>query len=147
MEIPVAIFKDEGSVYGVNVPDIKGCHSWGETIDDALRNAKDAIYSHVETLIELGEPFEMTQSKIELLSQELDYAGAVWALVDVELEKLDSKPERINISIPRFVLTKIDDFANARHETRSGFISRAALQVIAAEKREMEFGVRSAGSA
>lgn len=138
MEIPVAIFKDEGSVYGVNVPDIKGCHSWGETIDEALRNAKEAIYSHVEMLIELGEQVEITQSKIEVLSQEADYAGAVWALVDVELEKLDSKPERINISIPRFVLTKIDDFANARHETRSGFISRAALQVIAAEKKTVD---------
>lgn len=138
MEIPVAIFKDEGSVYGVNVPDIKGCHSWGDTIDDALKNAKQAIYSHVETLIELGEQVEITQSRIETLSQDPDYAGAVWALVDVELEKLDSKPERINISIPRFVLSKIDDFANARHETRSGFIARAALQVIAAERKTPE---------
>lgn len=138
MEIPVAIFKDEGSVYGVNVPDIKGCHSWGETIDEALKNAKEAIYSHVETLIELGEQFEITQSKIEALSQSADYAGAVWALVDVELEKLDSKPERINVSLPRFVLSKIDDFTNARHETRSGFLSRAALQVIASEKKSLE---------
>lgn len=138
MEIPVAIFKDKGSVYGVNVPDIKGCYSWGETIDEALKNAKAAIYSHVETLNELGEQVEITQSKIELLSQEEVYAGAVWALVDIELEKLDSKPERINVSLPRFVLSKIDDFAKAKHETRSGFLSRAALQVIAAEKKTPE---------
>lgn len=138
MEIPVAIFKEEGSVYGVNVPDIKGCHSWGDTIDEALRNAKEAIYSHVETLIELGEQFEISQSKIEALSQNADYAGAIWALVDVELEKLDSKPERINVSLPRFVLSKIDDFTKARHETRSGFLSRAALQVIASEKKSSE---------
>lgn len=138
MEIPVAIFKEEGSVYGVNVPDIKGCHSWGDTIDEALRNAKEAIYSHVETLIELGEQFEISQSKIEALSQNADYAGAIWALVDVELERLDSKPERINVSLPRFVLSKIDDFTKARHETRSGFLSRAALQVIASEKKSSE---------
>jgi predicted RNase H-like HicB family nuclease len=135
MEIPVAIFKDEGSVYGVNVPDIHGCHSWGDTIDEALKNAKEAIYSHVETLVELGQPVEITQSKIEALAQDADYAGAVWALVDVDLEKLDSKPERINVSIPRFVLSKIDSFAAARHESRSGFIARAALQLIAAEAK------------
>ncbi|WP_166454887.1 type II toxin-antitoxin system HicB family antitoxin [Duganella aquatilis] len=34
MDIPVVIFKDEGSVYGVNVPDIKGVHSWSDTIAD-----------------------------------------------------------------------------------------------------------------
>ena len=83
MEIPVAIFKDKGSVYGVNVPDIKGCYSWGETIDEALKNAKAAIYSHVETLKKSGEQVEITQSKIELLSQDEAYAGAVWALVDI----------------------------------------------------------------
>ena len=137
MEIPVAIFKDEGSVYGVNVPDIRGCHSWGDTIDEALKNAREAIYSHVETLVELGAPVEIAQSRIEVLAQQAEYAGAVWALVNVELEKLDSKPERINISIPRFVLSKIDDFAASRHETRSGVISRAALQLIAAETKAL----------
>jgi predicted RNase H-like HicB family nuclease len=138
MEIPVAIFKDKGSVYGVNVPDIRGCHSWGDTIDEALKNAKEAIYSHVETLVELGEPVEISHSTIEQLVQNAEYAGAVWALVNVELEKLDSKPERINISIPRFVLTKIDNFAESRHETRSGVIARAALQLIAAETKAVD---------
>jgi metal-responsive CopG/Arc/MetJ family transcriptional regulator len=56
----------------------------------------------------------------------------------VELEKLDSKPERTNISIPRFVLTKIDNFAESRHETRSGVIARAALQLIAAETKAVD---------
>lgn len=135
MEIPVAIFKDEGSVYGVNVPDIRGCHSWGNTIDEALKNAREAIYSHVETLVELGQPVVISQSTIEALVQNAEYAGAVWALVNVELEKLDSKPERINISLPRFVLTKIDNFAESRHETRSGVLARAALQLIAIETK------------
>ena len=135
MEIPIAIFKEEGSVYGVNVPDIHGCHSWGETIDEALKNAKEAIYSHIETLVELGKPVEISLSKIEALAQSAEFAGAIWALVDVELEKLDTKPERINISIPRFVLSKIDDFAESRHETRSGVIARAVLQLIAVETK------------
>lgn len=137
MEIPVAIFKDEGSVYGVNVPDIRGCHSWGDTIEAALKNAKEAIYSHVETLVELGEPVEITLSTIETWSQSPEFAGALWALVSIELNKLDSKPERINISLPRFVLSKIDRFAEARHETRSGVLARAALQLIAAETKAL----------
>lgn len=135
MDIPVVIFKDAGSVYGVNVPDIKGVHSWGDTVDDALENVKDAITGHIETLLELGEPIEITKNAIETLQHDPDHAGGIWALVHLDLEKLDSKPERINISLPRFVLRKIDRYASSRQETRSGLLSRAALHLIDAESR------------
>lgn len=138
MEIPVVIFKDQGSVYGVNVPDVRGCHSWGDTIEDAMRNAKEAIYSHVETLLELNEPVDIIPSNIEELQQSPDFASGIWALVTVDLTKFDSKPERINVSLPRFVLHKIDAYAESRHETRSGVIARAALQLIASESKALK---------
>lgn len=104
MEFPIAIHKDDGSVYGVTVPDVPGCHSWGDTIDEAIRNAKEAITGHIETLIEMGEDVDFPCSVIEDLARRDEFAGAIWALADVDVSKLDSKPERINISLPRFVL-------------------------------------------
>ena len=136
MEMPIAIHKDENSVYGVTVPDVPGCYSWGDTIDDAIKNARVAIYNHYQMLAENGDALRFTTSRIEDLATDDDYAGAIWALVDVDASKFDSKPERINISIPRFVLKKIDSFAELRHETRSGFISRAALAMIAEETEQ-----------
>ncbi|MET0264643.1 MAG: type II toxin-antitoxin system HicB family antitoxin [Duganella sp.] len=135
MDIPVVIFKDEHSVYGVNVPDIKGVHSWGDSIEEALSNAKEAIVSHIETLLELGEPVEISKTNIDALYGDPAYTGGIWALVSLDLEKLDSKPERINISVPRFVLSKMDRYAASRHETRSGLLSRAVLQLIALESK------------
>lgn len=136
MEFPVIIHKDEGSVYGVSVPDVKGCHSWGDTIEEALRNTKEAIHSHIEVMLEEGMAFDASPSRIEDLMAQEDYAGGIWALVDVDLSKLDTKPERINISIPRFVLAKLDSFAEGRHESRSGVLARAALRLIAEESKE-----------
>ncbi len=133
MEMPIAIQKDANSVYGVIVPDVPGCYSWGDTIDDAIKNAKEAIYLHYEVLAETGEAMTVKASKIEELAASDEFTGAIWALVDVDASKFDSKPERINISVPRFVLKKIDSYAASKHETRSGFISRAALAVIAEE--------------
>lgn len=133
MEMPIAIQKDANSVYGVIVPDVPGCYSWGDTIDDAIKNAKEAIYLHYEVLAETGEAMTIKASKIEELAASDEFTGAIWALVDVDASKFDSKPERINISVPRFVLKKIDSYAASKHETRSGFISRAALAVIAEE--------------
>ena len=138
MEIPVAIHKDEHSVYGVIVPDVPGCFSWGESIEDAMMNTREAIYSHVEAMLAEGIPVEIRQSKIEDLAADDCYIGAVWALVQVDLSKLDPKPERINVSIPRFLLSRIDAYAASRHESRSGFLTRAALFVIDAETKAPE---------
>lgn len=131
MEFPIAIHKDDGSVYGVTVPDIPGCHSWGETITDAIRNAKEAIYSHVETLLELGESADIKASDIEQFVDQEEFAGARWALVDIDMSQLDPKPERVNISLPKFVLHRIDEYTREHHETRSGFLARAALREMA----------------
>lgn len=133
MEIPVVIHKDEGSVYGVSVPDIPGCYSWGDDIEAAMKNVRVAIHSHVETMLTLNEPVEIKASRIEDLQGDEEFRGGVWALIDVDLTKLDAKPERINISLPRFVLSKIDRFAESRHETRSGLIARATLSLIEKE--------------
>src|ERR1700761_1301861 len=130
MEFSIVVHKDDGSVYGVIVPDIPGVHSWGDTIDEAMRNAKEALVGHVSTLVELGEDVGFSCSAIEDLAKKAEYEGAVWALVDVDLSKIDARPERINVSLPRFVLHKIDAYVEARHETRSGFLARAALEAM-----------------
>lgn len=134
MQFPIAIHKDEGSVYGVIVPDISGCHSWGDTIDDAIRNAKDAIFDHLELLLELGEKVNIHPSNIEDLRKNEEYKEATWGVVEVDLSKFDSKPERVNISMPRFILSRIDEYVSSKHETRSGFLTRAAINEMAHEQ-------------
>ena len=140
MNIPVVIHKDEGSVYGVTVPDIPGCFSCGETIEQAIQNTKDAIYSHVELLYETGVLVDINVSQIDTLINNSDYQEGIWFFVDVDMEKLDTKPARINVSVPRFILSKIDsylehDHHGKQHETRSGFLARAALKVIDEESQ------------
>lgn len=46
---------DEGG-YTVTVPVLPGCVTQGETIEEAIAMAKDAIRLHVEALIAEGEP-------------------------------------------------------------------------------------------
>ena len=97
MEFPVAIHKDEGSVYGVIVPDIAGCHSWGDTIEQAIHNTRGAIEGHVATSIECGVEVDQYVSPVEALRHQPEHAGAVWAFVGVDPAKFDSKPEQANI--------------------------------------------------
>lgn len=141
MNIPVIIHKDDGSVYGVTVPDIPGCYSYGENIDQAVQNTKDAIYSHVGLLLELNEPVNISSSSVDELSKNPEYQGGIWMLLDIDMDKLDTKPARINVSFPRFVLSKIDSYLESEHrgrenETRSGFLARAALKAIEEDQQQ-----------
>jgi predicted RNase H-like HicB family nuclease len=51
MQYPIFIHKDENSAYGVIVPDLPGCYSAGDTIEDAIHNAHEAIECHIEGLL------------------------------------------------------------------------------------------------
>lgn len=58
MFYPIAIEAgDDTHAYGVTVPDLPGCFSAGDTLDDAIANAKEAITGHIELLIEMGRIF------------------------------------------------------------------------------------------
>ena len=130
MFIPVAIHKDECSVFGVSVPDVPGCFSYGDTVEDALKNAQEAVIFHVEGLLEDGEFDSLTPSSIEDLQDSNEYPDALWALVDVDLSRLSNKQTRFNVSWPEYLLARVDEYAAAHHETRSGFLAKAAQQAL-----------------
>ncbi len=121
MLFPIAIHKQDGTSYGVTVPDIPGCFSYGDTIEDAITNSKEAIFGHLETLLELGEVVNVETSSIEQWKEGEAFKDAFWGFVDVDISKLDSKPERVNISLPKFVLSRIDHYVAVKHYTKRGF--------------------------
>lgn len=43
LHLPIIIEIDEDGLYIVSCPLFKGCHSWGESIDDAMRNITEVI--------------------------------------------------------------------------------------------------------
>ena len=47
---------EPGVGYDVTVPDLPGCTSAGDSLDEALRNVKEAITLHLEAMIADGEP-------------------------------------------------------------------------------------------
>ena len=48
--------QDEGGGYLISFPDLPGCISDGETIEDAIMNGIDAVHSWVETAKEFDDP-------------------------------------------------------------------------------------------
>lgn len=132
MRYPIVIHKDLESAYGVTVPDLPGCFSAGDTLEEAVEHAQEAVECHLEGIVEDSEAIPEPKP-IEEHRANPDFANGVWVLIEVDLAKLDDKAERVNITVPRRVLTLIDEHAKARHESRSGFLARAALAEIRRE--------------
>jgi len=62
-EFDVVILEDESGGYVALVPALPGCHTQGDTIDEVLRNVKEAIELYLETLSD--------EEKEELLRQKV----------------------------------------------------------------------------
>ena len=130
MKFTVVLHTDDGIRYGVTVPDLPGCFSAGEGIDDALSSVQEAIDLHVGTYIEDGTDIP-TRAPIATHQANPDYANGVWAVVDVPVEKYLGPAEKINITVPRLLLSRIDEYARAHGATRSGFLAQAARAAMA----------------
>ena len=48
LHLPIIIELDEDGYYIVSCPLFKGCHTYGETIDEALENIKEVIQMCLE---------------------------------------------------------------------------------------------------
>jgi predicted RNase H-like HicB family nuclease len=85
MKFALAIQKDEAAAYGVIVPDLPGCHSWGQSIGHAIENAREAIESHLALLMEYDEESALSETPIDVLRHQPAYAGVAWRVLDVHV--------------------------------------------------------------
>ncbi len=131
MRYPVVLHKDSESIYGVTVPDLPGCFSAGDTVDEALLNTSEAIECHLESILMDGEEIPMPKT-IEEYFKNPELAGGTWALVEVDVLKISGQVRRVNVIIPERILNRLDGFARKRGESRSGLLSAAALEYLAA---------------
>lgn len=129
MHHPIAI--EPGTVdtdWGVVVPDLAGCFSAGDTMEDALIQAEAAVVAWIEATLDAGQPVPKPSSIDSLRAGHAELDGWLWALVKVAPAMLDNTLERVNISLPRRVLHRLDALARDAGESRSGFIARMAIE-------------------
>lgn len=130
MKFPIAIEPaTANTAWGVVVPDLPGCFSAGDTAEEAFANAVEAIDAHCEMLAEDGQDIPDPRPLGERQADP-EFSGWVWGMVEVDLSRYQGKAEKINITLPRRLLTRVDEYARAHGESRSGFLARAAQQVI-----------------
>lgn len=127
MLYPVYVHVGNGQeAHGVVFPDFPGCFSAADDWTGLPAAIQEAVQAHFH-----GEPESVpAPTPLEQLANDPDYQGGVWMLADIDLGRIDTKPVRLNISLPANLVQQIDDYASTHHLTRSGFLAKAAQQAM-----------------
>lgn len=128
MRYPVAIEPGtDTTAFGVIVPDLPGCFSAGDTLDEALAGAEEAAAGWIDAALDAGQAIP-APSSLASLRDNPDYCGWTYAVITLDPALLDDSIERVNITLPRRVLKRLDSLARAAGESRSGYIAQLTLE-------------------
>ena len=127
MRYPIAIEPgDEMTAYGVVVPDLPGCFSAGDTLDEALSGAEEAAAAWIDATLDAGDAIPRP-SPLDALRTNDAFKGWTFGVITIDPSAFDDSVERVNITLPRRVLNRLDALARAAGETRSGYIAGMTL--------------------
>jgi predicted RNase H-like HicB family nuclease len=128
MRYPIAIETgDETKAFGVVVPDLPGCFSAGDDLDSAIAGAEEAVAAWIDAALDAGEAIPMP-SQLDDLRSNAAYSDWIFGVVTIDPALLDDSIERVNITLPRRVLRRLDALAKAAGESRSGYVAQLTLE-------------------
>ncbi len=118
-----ALIDGEKGAYGVSFPDLPGIVAMGDTIDEALMNAEEALRDYaIETEIDgdaIARPCELDEVVVD--------PGQI--LTAVPLIRQSGRSVRIHMAINEGVAVFIDSEANRRGMTRTAYVEWMARRI------------------
>ena len=119
---PACFYQDEETGnYTVEVPDLPGCVTGGETLADAILMAEDAASGWVLDELEEGRPAPKASSIGTVTPDEGGFVSLLTLDMDAYAEKFGNKAVRKNLTIPAWLNT----FAEQTHVNFSKILPAA----------------------
>lgn len=123
------VHKAADSCYGVHFPDLPGCTSAGDTLDEAINNASEALrfYAEDAKAMPAARPLDVVRADA-VVGQDIE-EGGVFVAVPLLLDA--GRSVRVNITMDAGLLASVDEAAERRGLTRSAFLAQAAREKMA----------------
>ena len=128
--IAVADLAPGERVWSIVFPDFPGITSAASEFADVPQQARDALASAVEDMISENEalPAPVEEGR-QMEPDRAEFHNPRYIVVPVEVP---DNPTRINVSMDRALLRRIDDAASRRGMTRSGLLAEGARKLLRA---------------
>lgn len=124
-----AIIEKAGGNFSVFFPDVPGCVSVGDTVEETAANAEAALALHFQGMQEDKDPIP-EPSAWEAVAADPEVEEYARVLVRATLP---GKAMRVNITMDEGLLEAADDAASRMGLSRSGFLAEAVRTVLRAE--------------
>ncbi|MBD8473757.1 type II toxin-antitoxin system HicB family antitoxin [Pseudomonas sp. CFBP 8770] len=129
MRYPICIeWSDENTAVGIQVPDIPGAITAGDTFEEAYSAAIEIAHIMLQDIATRGASVPLP-SAMSGLRSDPEYADMGWGMLDVDITPYLGKTEKVNVTLPGFVISQIDRFVREHNvKSRSSFLTDAALE-------------------
>lgn len=127
----VALVEEDAGLFGVVFPQLPGCAAMGETIDEAVAHATDALSEWMADVTAAGKRYAPESLREVTRREDVREAirqGSVPVLIPLVSES--GRPVRANLSLDAGLLEAIDTAAKERGLTRSSWIASAAKRAL-----------------
>lgn len=128
-----AFVPEEENGYSVYFPDIEGCYTSGETLEDAMFMAEDVLALVLQDMaanrrtIPAPSTLEKVKKAVIARRAEDDLPTSEETVYQmVPAPSLDMVPVKVTISLPKAYLQELDSKAKIAGFTRSGLIAHLA---------------------
>ncbi|MEZ5846486.1 MAG: type II toxin-antitoxin system HicB family antitoxin [Geminicoccaceae bacterium] len=122
-----AVIEQDADGFSVVFPDFPGCVSGGDTEEQTLDNAAEALSFHIEGMIDDGDAIPAPSRLSDPLPE---WCRSYLAMVLVPVD-LPGRSVRVNITLDERLLAKIDGAAKSKGMARSAFLSAGAKLMLA----------------
>ncbi|MDR3243091.1 MAG: type II toxin-antitoxin system HicB family antitoxin [Clostridiales Family XIII bacterium] len=123
---PACFYKDEETdAYAVEVPDLPGCATGGDTLADAMLMGIDAASGWVLTELEEGRPAPVASAIDAIQPESGGFVSLLVLDMDTYAEKYGDKAVRKNLTIPAWLNT----FAEANHVNFSQVLQNSLTEI------------------
>lgn len=111
--------------YSVFFPDVSGCISAGENLEEAINMAKEALSLHLSEMINDNEDAPL----VNLANAKEEAEGSLLMMIEPNPAIISRRTKehavRVNITIPQMLLERVDRYAKAAKINRSRLIAEA----------------------
>jgi predicted RNase H-like HicB family nuclease len=113
-----AIIHEENGSYWVEFPDLEGCSTYGETLEETLDLASEALGLYLVSLSEDGTPLPEASDLSSIICKD---GHAIYITTDINKYRRDTKAVKKMLSIPAWLAKE----AEARNLSLSKVLQEA----------------------
>lgn len=129
MQYPICIeWGDENTATGIQIPDIPGAVTAGDTFEEAYSSAVEVAHIMLEEIASNGKAIPMPTSAAAHRGNP-DFAAMGWGMLEIDITPYLGKTEKVNVTLPGFVIQQIDRYVRDHNvKSRSSFLADAAME-------------------